>query len=447
MSRKKGMKRREFLKSTGISAACVGLAPLIVPSHVVGNNGGPLPNEKIVVGVIGLGWRGMDLLHDSFRNEELEVGAIADVDRPFLLRGREHCDVNYGIERVLLDGEGSRSRRPAKVPNAVDAYEEYRRIYDRSDIDAIIIATPDHWHGLLAVQACEAGKDVYCEKPLSLVVNQGRRMVRAARANNRVFQVGSQQRSDDKFRLACEVVQSGRIGKIERVEVCVGGAPQREPVPDEPIPPGLDWETWLGPAPYVPYNPERARVNFRWFYDYSGGMVTDWGAHHLDIAQWGLGTSLTGPRTVEGTGETTPGFHETLTSFDVTFTYENGIPLHFCNGSHGITFYGQRGEVFVKRDEIRSKPESIIKEPIRSDEVHLYKSDDHMQNWVDCMKSREKPIADVEIGHRSATLCHLTNIVCKLGRKLEWDPDQELFLHDREANQLLERPMREPYHF
>jgi len=351
------------------------------------------------------------------------------------------------VERPEMESSGSVKGRPPKPEKAVDCYHDYRRILDRKDVDTMIVATPDHWHSIIATQTCQAGKDIYCEKPLSLTINQGREMVRAARENNTVFQVGSQQRSDAKFRHACECVRSGRIGKIKEVIVQVGGAPQTEPVPDEPIPPSLDWDFWLGPAPYVPFNPERARVNFRWFFDYSGGMVTDWGAHHLDIAQWGLGMERHGPRFIEGKGETKPGMYETFTSFDITYTYENGIPVHFRNGDHGVTFIGEKGEIWVKRGEIKSTPEEIIKEPIQSDEVHLYKSDNHMKNWVECLKTRKQPVADVEIGHRSVTVCHLGNIACKLGRKLEWDPTNELFVNDNEANDHLDRPMREPYDY
>ena len=450
MSRKIGRDRRSFLKTAGASAAWLGLsgtAPLIVPSHVLGARGQTPPSEKLTTAVIGLGWRGIDLLHDAFRTKEVQVVALADVDLPFLLRAREQCDHQYEVTRPELESSGSVSSRPPKPPNAVDAYHDYRRILDRKDIDTVIIATPDQWHAIIAVQACDAGKDVYCEKPLSLTINQGRRMVRAARKNNTVFQVGSQQRSDDKFRLACELVRNTKIGKLQRVEVCVGGAPQKDPVPDTPVPPSFDWDFWLGPAPYVPHNPERARVNFRWFFDYSGGMVTDWGAHHLDIAQWGMGTSLTGPRTIEGKGETKPGMYETFTSFDVTYTYDNGIPVHFHNGPHGITFVGDKGEVWVKRGEIRTTPEELLKEPLRSTDIRLYKSKDHFRNWVDCVKSRKKPITDVEIGHRSATVCHLANITCRIGRKLEWDPEIEMFVNDKEANQWLDRPMRKPYDY
>ncbi len=441
MSGKVTRNRRSFLKTTG--AAGVGLfgAPLIVSSRAWG------ANEKVTTGVIGLGWRGIDLLHDAFRIDELQVAALAEVDLPFLLRARDQCDFEYEVERPELESGGSVKGRPPKPPKAVDCYHDYRRILDRKDIDTVIIATPDHWHAVMAVQSCDAGKDVYCEKPLSLTINQSRRMVRAARENSTVFQVGSQQRSDSKFRHACECVRSGRIGKIKKVVVQVGGAPQTEPVPDEPIPPSLDWDFWLGPAPYVPFNPERARVNFRWFFDYSGGMVTDWGAHHLDIAQWGLGMERYGPRFIEGKGETKPGMYDTFTSFDITYTYENGIPIHFRNGSHGITFIGEKGEIWVKRGEIKSTPEEIIKEPIQPDEVHLYESPGHMRDWVNCLKTRKQPVADVEIGHRSVTVCHLGNIACKLGRRLEWDPTNEWFVNDPEANDHLDRPMREPYDY
>jgi predicted dehydrogenase len=413
----------------------------------LGANGEIPPSEKLTTAVIVLGWRGIDLLHDAFRVEGVQVVALADVDLPFLLRAMHQCDEQYKVTRPELEESGSVAGRPPNPPNAVDPYHDYRRILERKDINSVIIAVPDHWHAIIAVQACEAGKDVYCEKPLSLTIRQGREIVRAVRENNIVFQVGSQQRSDSKFRLGCELVRSGRIGKLQRVEVSVGGAPQKPPVPDAPIPPSFDWDFWLGPAPYVPYNPERARVNFRWFFDYSGGMVTDWGAHHLDIAQWGMGTDRTGPRTIEGKGETSPGMYETLTSFDITYTYDNGIPVHFSSGPHGVTFIGDKGEVFVDRGKISSKPEEIIKEPLGPNDVHLYESDDHFRNWVDCVKSRKEPIADVEIGHRSATICHLGNIACRIGRKLEWDPETEMFVNDREANHWLDRPMRKPYDY
>ena len=291
-----------------------------------------------------------------------------------------------------------------------------------------------------------AGKDVYGEKPLSLALNQGRDMVRVARETGRVFQTGSQQRSDDKFRAACEYVRSGRIGKISHVDVCVGGAPQQEGVPNEPIPDGLEWEKLLGPAPLVPYNILRCHVQFRWFFEYSGGMVTDWGAHHLDIMQWGLSMDGSGPLAIEGTAETKPGAFNTFTSFDFTLDYPNNIKVYFkSTGRGGVTFHGEKGSIFVTRGQIESNPADILKEPLTSSDVHLYKSDDHMQNWLDCIKSRQLPICDIEIGHRSSSVCHIANICGHLKRKLVWNAEKEWFVNDPEANRMLSREERAPY--
>lgn len=438
--------RRDFLKLSGRSALWLGLGtavPSIVPRYVFGQDA---PSDKFVVGIIGLGWRGMDLLNGAMRHSDLRIAAIADVDRPFLLNALKILDDHMNLDRQWVEGRGSGMKRYPMPPHAVEPYEHYEHLLERQDIDAVLVAVPDHWHAKIYIDAMRAGKDVYGEKPLTLYLNQGRNVVRVARETGKVFQTGSQQRSDDKFRTACEYVRSGRLGKIESVDVVVGGAPQREGVPDEPVPPGLNWDKWLGPAPKVPYNPLRARVEFRWFFEYSGGMVTDWGAHHLDIMQWGLGMDGSGPLSVEGTAEVRPGFYNTFTSFDFTFEYPNDIKVYFkSRGEGGVTFRGPKGEIFVTRGKIRSTPEDILKEPLKDTDVHLYKSDDHMQNWIDCMKTRKRPITDVEIGHRSVSVCHLANICGHLKRKLYWDAVNEMFINDPEANRWLDRDEREPY--
>ena len=422
-------------------AGLVTALPTIVPSTVLGANA---PSNTFSVGVIGLGWRGKDLLRDSLRHPGLRVVALSDVDRPFLLDRRNMVDGEYDTERTLVND----NRRVPTEPGAVDAYEDYRRVLDRKDIDAVLIATPDHWHAKVSVDAMEAGKDVYCEKPLSLTIQQGRAMVRAARENSRVFQTGSQQRSQGQFRKACEYVRSGRLGKIDWVRVTLFKVGQAPPVPDEPVPPGLNWDMWLGAAPYVPYNPSRCHIDFRWYFEYSGGILTDWGAHHCDIAQWGLGMDAGGPVSVEGTAEVLPGRYNIFNSFHFDMRYANGVKMEIvCEGENGTTFHGSKGEIFVNRGTIRSDPASILEEPLGSSDIRLYDSGNHIADWVDCMKSREKPICDVEIGHRSATVCHLANICGRVGRKLEWDPDRELFPNDPEANEYLSRPPRAPYRY
>lgn len=438
--------RRDFLKAMGKSAAWMGLGsalPSLVPSHVMGQNP---PSDKVVVGVIGLGWRGTDHLRDTLKRNSMELAAVADVDRDFLLNAMKFVDDQMGIDRVWVEGQGGGMKNPTRPPQAIEGYADYRRLLDRKDINAVIAAVPDHWHAKVYIDAMRAGKDVYGEKPLTLYLNQGRNLVRVARETGAVFQTGSQQRSSGEFRKACEYVRSGRLGKIDTVFVNVGGSPQTEAVPDTDVPDGLDWEFWLGPAPKVPYNPLRCHVQYRWFFEYSGGMITDWGAHHLDIMQWGLGMDDAGPLSIEGTAEVKPGFYNTFTSYDFMMEYPNDVKVNFrSQGDNGVLFQGPKGKIFVSRGRIWSDPEDILKEPLTDSDVHLYKSDDHMQDWLNCIKTREKPICDVEIGHRSVSVCHIANICGNLKRKLYWDAESELFKNDKEANKMLDREERAPY--
>lgn len=439
--------RRHFLQSVGKGGAVLGAAsafPTIVPSYVMGQDA---PSDKINAGLIGFGWRGSGLMNTALRNPNLQIAAVADVDRPFLLRAREILDDQYQVDRQVIEGRGGGMKRAPMPPKAVEAYAEYERLLDRKDIDAVIIAVPDHWHAKLYIDSMRAGKDVYGEKPLSLTLNQGRDIVRVWHETGTVFQTGSQQRSDAKFRQACEYVRSGRLGKISHVDVSIGGAPQTKGGPNQPVPEGLDWDKWLGPAPLVPYNPGRCHKEFRWFFEYSGGMVTDWGAHHLDITQWGLGMDGSGPLSVEGKASVKPGFYNTFTSFDFTFEYPHGVKVFFkSEGGHFVRFHGEKGSIYVRRGKIECDPEDILKEPLKDSDVHLYESNNHMQNWVDCIKTREKPICDPEIGHRSVSVCHLANICGHVGRKLYWDAEKEIFIDDREANAMLSREERLPYH-
>ncbi len=446
MSGNKQRNRRDFMKTAGKSAMFLGAgaaAPSFVPNYVMGQDA---PSDSITVGIVGLGWRGMDLFNGAYRNKNLRIAALCDLDMPFMLGALQKLDDLSTVDREWIVGRGSGMKRGPLPQHAADPYLEYERMFERKDIDAVMIAVPDHWHAKLYIDAMEAGKDVYGEKPLSLTINEGRQIVRTARANGRIFQTGSQQRSAGEFRKACEYVRNGRLGKIERVEVGIGGAPQTDGKPDEPVPPGLNWEKWLGQAPLVPYNPLRCHVTFRWFFEYSGGMVTDWGAHHLDITQWGLGMDGSGPLSVEGTAETKPGFYNTFTSYDFNFQYPNDVTVHFHSKGGGVTFIGPKGKIKVNRGHIESDPKSILEEPLTSSDIRLYKSDNHIQNWVDCMRSRELPITDAEIGHRSVSVCHIANICGHLdGRKLYWDAEKELFINDNEANDMLDRPKREPY--
>jgi predicted dehydrogenase len=337
------------------------------------------------------------------------------------------------------------------------SHADFRELLDRKDIDAVTIATPDHWHALVALYALKRGKDVYCEKPLALTIGEGQALVRAARARDRVFQVGSQQRSDGRFRLASELVRNGRLGKIRTVETRIGENPQSPSIPGCQPAPELDWDFWLGPTPRVDFAElkdgnkiyTRCHYDFRWWYDYSGGKMTDWGAHHNDIAQWALGMDGSGPIRVEGSGEppsTMPNSYNCHPKFRAVFTYPSGTEV-ICTsaGENGVKFIGDDGKwIFVSRDKIDASDKKLIDEPLPANATRLYTSNDHMRDFLECMKSRKRPICDVEIGHRSVTVCHLGNVAIRSGKKVGWNPATEAFL-ENDLNSWTMRPMRAPW--
>jgi predicted dehydrogenase len=413
--------RRQFLKNAA-AGAVVGF-PTIVSARALGRHGRVPPGERLSMAFIGLGGMGSAHLYSFLGREEVEVRAVCDVYEPHRMNAKKRA------------GESCR------------AYSDYRSVLDRKDIDAVLIATPDHWHTQIALNAAEAGKDIYCEKPLTLTIGEGRALVQAVRRYGRVFQVGSQQRSESNFRYACELVRSGKIGKLHTVYTGFGAAPSGgDPTFKEP-PAGLDWNMYLGPARKVPFQQDRFGFNFRWFSDYSGGMMTDWGAHHNDIAQWGLGMDESGPVEVEGTGTfPTEGAYDVATTFDVTYTYANGVKLICRSSGRGARFEGTNGWVHVDRGFLEASSPDLLQTQLGPDDVHLYESPGHHQNWLDCIRTRKRPICDVEIGVRSVTVCHLGNIAMRLRRKLRWDPKAERFIGDEEANRHLFRPYRAPWH-
>ncbi|MBP7934312.1 MAG: Gfo/Idh/MocA family oxidoreductase [Phycisphaerae bacterium] len=379
--------------------------------------------ERITVGVIGVGGRGSSHLEALRVRGDVAVLAVADVDR------------------------GRREAAAARVAGGCASYNDYRELLIRPDIDAVVIATPDHWHALNAIDACEAGKDVYCEKPLSLTIREGRAMVKAARRTAAVFQVGSQQRSDRRFRRACELVLSGRIGKLERIVTRIGEGPVGRWSPRMDPPPGLDWNFFVGPAPWADYTPNRCFDSFRWFYDYAGGMVTDWGAHHNDIAQWGNGTSFTGPVKVEPISVEFPakGPYETAMRFETRATYANGVVLTTTSTGNDVEFHGTDGWVKVNRDRLETSRPEMAKDPPGMGDVRLYESPGHLTDWIQCIRIRSRPLCDVEIGHRSVTACHLANIALRNGRAVQWDPEREEIINDPGLSRWLSRPYRAPW--
>lgn len=420
------LNRRRFLHRTGtaaaVTAATVAMPHLRSRAAEIGSG----IRAGVRVGVLGTGGRGSDLMRSAMAN----VVAVCDVDATHLARAAAEVEKKTG-------------RKPAP-------YGDFRKLLENRDIDAVIIGAPDHWHALMTVQACQAGKDVYCEKPLTLTIHEGRVMTQVARATRRIVQTGSQQRSDDKFRLGCELVRNGRIGKVKAVKVGLTHVNfNAQVVPDGEPPAALNYDLWLGPAPWRAYNANRVHYNFRFYWDYSGGQMTNWGAHHLDIAQWGLGTDDTGPVEIEATARFDPEKRfEVPIESDITYTYANGVKL-FCtqgpNRKTGTTFEGDRGWVHVNRGNLEASEDDLLAQPLPADAVRLHVSKDHLDNWFQCIKSRQRPICDVEIGHRSATVCHLGSLAMRLGRKLRWDPGQESFVGDAEANAKRHYPYRAPW--
>jgi predicted dehydrogenase len=412
--------RRQFLQSATAALA----VPYIIPRSVSG------ANERIVTGHVGVGGQGVSNLKNFLKLAD--PAALCDVDKNHLADAM----------KLVQGGQDAKS---------CEGYGDYRKLLDRKDIDAVVVSTPDHWHSGVTIHACEAGKDVYCEKPLTLTVAEGRTMVDAARKNRRIVQTGSQQRSDDRFRLACELVRSGKLGTLQKVLVGIPGVNFKGPaVPNSDPPAQLDYDFWLGPAPKKPYNEKHVHYNFRFFWDYSGGQMTNFGAHHLDIAQWGLGMDNSGPIAIEGTATFDPDHtYEVTKTCLVTYTYESGARVIVGQGQKdipgGVTFIGSEGKIFVDRKKITSDPREIVTIALGDKDVHLYRSENHHKNFIECMKSRELPICDVEIGHRSATVCHLGNIALRLGRKVQWDPSAEQIVGDSDAARWLDRPRREPY--
>jgi predicted dehydrogenase len=439
--RKEQISRRKFLQRAATIAGGAVVLPYFVPCSALGRQGKPPPSDRITLGFIGSGKQSQHLIRSFLNSPGAQVLAVCDVDRLKLERG----------QKIVEDFYAQKSSQPHNGPFCA-VYREFRDLLARNDIDAVVISTPDHWHAIMVVQAAQAGKDIYCEKPLSQTIAEARAMANAVRRYGRVFQTGSMQRSDNRFRFACELVRNGYIGEIKTVTVGVGGPPEDKPLPAEPVPDYLDWDMWVGPAPWRPYNRDLSPhisvdvfPNWRYHSDFGGGGMTDWGAHHFDIAQWGLGMDEAGPvEIIPPDGKD----YKVL-----TYKYANGRdpalrePIIMTrDNANGILFTGSEGKVEVNRGYLRTWPESLKDQQIRPDQIHLYDSNNHYVDWLDAIRKRTKPICDIETGCRSVTVCHLGNIAYKLKRPLKWDPKREVFVADDKANRLLSRPYRSPWH-
>ncbi len=377
-------------------------------------------------------------------------------------RGDARNSKRFGKIVALCDVDANQLAAAKKDFPDADGYADFRKLLERKDIDAVICGTVDHWHTLVSIGAMNAGKDVYCEKPLTLTVDEGKRLVQAQRKTEQVLQTGTQQRSSREFRLACDLVRNGRIGKIEKAEVWLPAGLRQGPFKTTPVPAGFDYDFWQGQTPDVPYVKERTHFSFRYWWEYSGGTMTDWGAHHNDIVLWALDMDRSGPVSIEGKQlvEMIPGGFTAASEYEVTYTYANGV-VHTCKSTtasewwggvkdrdgqqHGIKFHGSDGWIWVTRGTIQASDPEIISKELPDNAPRVYLSTDHMGNFIDCIKSRKDPICSAETGHRSASLCHLGVTAIRLGRKLNWDPAKEQYVGDAEANRYLAREMRKPF--
>jgi predicted dehydrogenase len=433
MSRKKTViKRREFLKrTTGVAAGALAF-PYIIPASALGLSGTVAPSNRITVGCIGLGGMGTGNMGGFLEQKDAQVLAVCDVDSKHRRNAALNINNKYGNDDCA-------------------EYNDFRELLARGDIDAVSVAVPDHWHALVATRAAQAGKDIYGEKPLAYCIAEGRAIVDAVKRHGRVWQTGSWQRSQEHFRFGCELVRNGRIGKVHTVKVGLpntNGIHEGSTATTEP-PEGFDYDMWLGPAPYVPYCEARCHWNFRWISDYAGGQLTDWAGHHIDIAHWGMGTELSAPTEIEGSGVwplAKDGLFDTVENYTFTCSYKEGFNMIVSGLLPGGTrFEGDKGWVHVNRGMIDAEPKSLLNEVIGPDEIHLYESSNHIGNFLDCVKTRATTITPAEVAHHSVMVAHLGLIAMKLERKVRFNPKLERFINDADADRMLSRPMREPW--
>ncbi len=461
----KATNRRQFLKSAAGAAVGITGVPYFVCSSALGRTAGAVAaSNRITLGCIGMGGQGTWDMCGFLEHADVQVVAVCDVNKE-----SNDYDTLYqfpgsstaGREPARLRVEKHYAERlPAGTYKGCDAYSDFRELLAREDIDSVLIALPDHWHAIVAVTAIKAGKDVYAEKPLAYTIAEGRAICNAVKRYGVVWQTGSQQRSDYKFRRACELVRNGRIGKVNTVYV---GLPYGSSISHingkltkpSPVPEGFDYDMWLGPAPWAPYCPGRCNWNWRWVSDYSGGQITDWAGHHIDIAHWGMGADVSGPVEIEGTGafpKGEDGLYDVAYGYRFVCRYAEGFTIIVSDntqhpyGRGGVLFEGTDGNIFVDRDILDAKPKSVLESPIGPNEIRLYKSSDHIGNFIDCVKSRQITVAPAEVGQRSISVGHLGLIAIKTGHKINWDPKKERFVNDLEADRYMSRPMRGQWH-
>lgn len=455
--------RRDFLKLSTAAAAGAVMPVFAAPSLSLAQLAEKSPNERPVIGCIGTGDRWKQVVPGAMKYGD--VVAVCDVDADHMAEGKEICTKTQS--------------KPGKDVS-IDTYEDYQKILERKDIDIVTIVTPDHWHSKIAIEAMQAGKDIYCEKPLTLTINEGKQIIKVLDETKRVFQVGTQQRTEmgHRFIQAVALIRAGRIGKVQKLTVDIGGAPGSGLIPVVDVPKQLNWEKWLGQAPLVDYRyletkggdgkptkygNSRCHYEFRWWYEYSGGKMTDWGAHHVDIASWAIGMDKTGPISLEGWGKhpvelkngvpTRGDQYNAATDFDVTVMCPDDVEMHIVANSkdgNGILFEGDKGRFHVSRGAIKGGVIEALKDnPLPEDALEkVYGGkipSSHMENFMDCVKSRKLPISDVYSHHRAMTTCHLANIAIRLGRKINWDSKAQMITGDADAAKWMGREQRKGY--
>ena len=429
------LSRREFLSRGTVALGAAVAFPAIVPSTVFGASA---PSNRITMGMIGMGLQMNGHFSGMLGRREVQVLAVCDVDRTKREQAKARAERTYA------------SRAADGTYKGCDAYLEYERLCERTDIDAVMICTPDHWHAPISLAAIKTGKDVLSEKPMTLTIREGRLVSDACKQYGTIYQVGSQQRSEWAFRTACEIVRNGRIGKVKTCYASLGQFAPPMTLPAEPIPDGFDYDRWLGPTPWYPYNSERVKGDYgggwRRFWEYGSRKNGDWGAHHFDIIQWALGTDDTGPVKFIPKGYQGEPYQMHVYADGVTVLRDHPIRCAEDPSNNMIQFIGETGEVFVSRNGLlNTTPTDLARAPFGPNDIRLYESNNHDGNWIDCIRTRKPTICPAEIGHRTATICQLSGIAERLGRPLAWDPATEKILNDAEAERWYERPRRAPY--
>lgn len=433
MSEPKTINRRVFFRKMAVGAGAAITLPYIIPSSALGKDGAIAPSNRIVMGVIGSGSMGTGDMHSFMDKSEVQMVAACDVDKNHRDAAKTAIDARYGNTDART-------------------YGDYREFLSKEKIDAVILALPDQWHGIIAVACANAGLDIYGQKPLARTIWEGKKIVEAVEKNKVIWQTGSWQRSEAHFHRACELVINGRIGKVTFVEVGLpDGGPAKGMHPVQPVPEGLDWDMWLGPAPAVPYR-GICHWDWRWILDYSGGQLTDWAGHHIDIAHWGLGLDRTGPVEIEGKGVyPREGIYDVPVEYSIHSKYETGVEMHYANARQvphgmGVCWYGEKGWIHVDRgNRLFASDPKILEEKIGDEEIRLYRSLDHTQNLLDCIRSREETITPCQVAHRSISAALLGEISMLTGRRIKWNPDTQEIIDDPIASRLLRRPFRSPW--